>query len=144
MFGETLFYTKGRISMSFKNNIAVQRALSFMLLNELLKKNRDTEAFKLGLIDSDGNIKKHPSNEEEELALSSFVLITLELKKILKGKLSSMYKFLYVNQYQERDILDRIYLRDDISNRIAIRRIEHDINKMFLEGIEKAPEEIKE
>ncbi len=129
--------------MSVKNKISVHRALSFMLLNELMKKNNQTDAFKMGLIDSKGDVVRMPTTEEEQLALTSFVLITVELKKLLGSKLSSLYRFMYVNNYDSRDILDKLMLRTNIENRISIRRIEHDISKMFMEGVENSDSEIK-
>lgn len=57
-----------------------------ILLNELKKNFVDYSAFKLKLIDENGNKLKNPVTEEEQIAFTPFIKTMIKLKKYLGSK----------------------------------------------------------
>lgn len=114
------------------NNMFRESVQSFLdnsvLINELKKDFKEFLAYKLGIIDENGNKTKNPITEQEKVAFGPFVKTVIKLKKYLGAKTDLMeagallehnsvpvqediVKYKKVLEYQDKvsDIVNELY-----------------------------------
>lgn len=68
----------------------IDNVLVYIFLKSLLTVPSSTKAYKLGLIDNDGNLKRAPKTDEENDAISNLDLLMAKLRKWLSPHLQKM------------------------------------------------------
>jgi|WetSurSiteA1Bulk_404760.scaffolds.fasta_scaffold121369_1 hypothetical protein len=107
----------------------VESAVAYIVLRKLMKNVRDTDAFKLGLIDQNYKIIRQPENEIEQGALNPLNMLIFTLKRALGPNISKLFQFLYLNNYDEDKYMDSLLVRGMIKNRSDIVKVMNDLYK---------------
>lgn len=121
-----------------KDREIIDKMLAFSLIHNLLKPFTQMDAYRLGLIDSRGEILKEAKTDQERLALSIYNVTIIELKKLLGSRLNFLNKMLFVSRYNEKDIMDKLLLSTtSIEQKSSIVRLDRVVEEVFMSGIEK-------
>ena len=110
-------------------------AILYVVLRRIIMKAEDTKAYKLGLINKKYKILKDPITEEETLALSPLNIFIFRLKKSLGTRLISIFRFMYLKNFNESDILDKLVIKGTINTRTEIKAIKRDINNLTYKSL---------
>ena len=103
--------------------------ISTILMRRLMTKHQDTQAFKYGLIDKDGNILREPETDAEAESFTSIDKLTLKLKNILGPKIGTLNTFMYASSLLDDDALANFILKKGLAKNANTKRIAKDINK---------------
>ncbi len=106
----------------------VDKVILYSLLKKLVTPYKKTEAYKLGLIDERGEILKVPETDEEKDAYTSLDQFISKLKDLLGGRITKLYKFMYLANYDD-SLMKKLVLKGDVSHRQEIVRIEKELSK---------------
>lgn len=112
-----------------ENKRRIDDALSFLTIKKLVTPVNKTDAYKMGLVDTQGKIIRKPENEKEENALTLFDKFIFKLKRLLSGKISQLNNFLYV-QTLDNSFYNNLVVKGAIEQRASIRRIKSDFDKL--------------
>ena len=104
--------------------------ISTILMRRLMTKHQDTQAFKYGLIDKDGNILREPETDAEAESFTSIDKLTLKLKNILGPKIGTLNTFMYASSLLDDDALANFILKKGLAKNANTKRIAKDINKI--------------
>lgn len=101
--------------------------VAFVLLRRLLTSIVDSDAYKAGLINSSGKVKKLPSNEIEREYLTVLDQVVFKLKRLLGTKLTVLNKLLYLVQKADNSLnrLNGPRYNDD-----ELERLKKDLNSL--------------
>ena len=110
-------------------------AILYVVLRRLIMKADETKAFKLGLINKKYKIIKDPTNEEERLALSPLNIFIFRIKKSLGTRLISIFRFMYLKNFNESEVLDKLVIKGTINSRTEIKAIKRDINNQAYKSL---------
>jgi hypothetical protein len=110
-------------------------AILYVVLRRLIMKADETKAFKLGLINKKYKIIKDPTNEEERLALSPLNIFIFRIKKSLGTRLISIFRFMYLKNFNESEVLDKLVIKGTINSRTEIKAIKRDINNQTYKSL---------
>ena len=108
-----------RLSKDFDE---VEQSVLYVVLARLMKRVEDTDAYKLGLIDRKYKILREPETEEERRALSPLNLFIFQLKRSLGTRLIAMFRYLYLNNYDEDEVLNRLAIKGTIKSRVEVKK----------------------
>lgn len=103
--------------------------VAFAFLKRLLESVVNSDAYKMKLVDSSGNIIKTPETEKEKSALTVLDQIVFKLRRMLGTKISDFNKLLYLLQVSD-NYINNLSLKDSKSDRSEISRLRKDIAKM--------------
>lgn len=104
--------------------------ISTAVMRRLMTKHQDTQAFKYGLIDKDGNILREPETDAEAESFTSIDKLTLKLKNILGPKIGTLNTFMYASSLLDDDALANFILKKGLAKNANTKRIAKDINKI--------------
>jgi len=105
----------------------VEMAVLYVVLSRLMKSAEDFEAYNMGLIDKNFKILRDPETDEEEDALSPLNLFIFTLKNAFGSRLMTLFRFLYLNNYKDDYVIDKLMTKGMISNRSEVQRIAKDL-----------------
>jgi hypothetical protein len=114
-------------SINSSNN--VDSLATFVFLKRLLTPITQMDCYKLGLVDTAGNIIKTPETEEELNALNVLARTTLFFKKQLGTKINTLHNFLYLLQ-TKNDYVNKLNTKDNVLRRAEIMRISSELDKL--------------
>jgi hypothetical protein len=106
------------------------RVISYDILKRILEDPKDTEAYKMGLVDEKGEIIREPVTPEEEEALTTLDVLLLKIKELLGGRISTLRKYMYVKNFDDSVIEDIVLRTESKAQREYLKRIEGDIRQM--------------
>jgi len=107
----------------------VEMAVLYIVLSRLMKPATDFAAYDLGLIDNNFNILRDPETDEEEDALSPLNLFIFSLKNTFGSRLLTLFRFLYLNNYKDDYVMDKLMTKGMISSRSEVQRIAKDLKR---------------
>lgn len=70
--------------------------VAFVFLRRLLTLVKDTQAYKLGLVDSSGKVRRFPKTGEEVDSLTVLDQVAFKMRRLLGTKMSQLNKLLYL------------------------------------------------
>lgn len=111
-------------------NEKVDSVLSYILMKKLITPIKRTPAFKLGLVDREGDVLKKPETEEEVNAITTLDKLVYKLKKLLGSKLAQLNRFMYLLGSAE-DVSSDIHVMGGVEKRGVVKRIQADLETMF-------------
>ena len=117
-------------TLNLKNKEKVDSVLSYVFLKKLIKPIQKTEAFKLGLVDTQGKTIKEPETAEEKLSLSTFDKVMFKIKRLLGGRLATLNSFIYLNSLDD-DFYDQMIITGSLSKKAAVLRMNKDIESIM-------------
>ena len=107
----------------------VELAVLYIILKRLMQKPEDFDAYDLGLIDKNFKILREPENDEEEEALSPLNVFIFTLRNAFGPRILTLFKFLYLNNYSEDYVLDKLMTKGIISSRSDVARMAKDLKR---------------
>ncbi len=107
----------------------VEMAVLYVVLSRLMMPAEKFDAFKFGLIDKTFKIIKDPQTPEEEEAMSPLNVFIFTLKNAFGARIMTLFKFLYLNNYGDDYVLDKLMTKGIISSRAEVKRIASDLKK---------------
>lgn len=81
---------------NFFNGMAAESFIQSYLMNTLSEKFIDSQAFKMGIINENGDIVKKPETLEETMAFTAIDSYLLKLKKLLGNKVDLLNSEIYL------------------------------------------------
>ena len=90
---------------------------------------KETEAFKLGLINNKYKIIKTPVTQEDFEALSPLNVFVFKLKRALGTRVLVLFKYLYLKNFKEDAILKKLAIKGSVAVRAEIKRIASDAER---------------
>lgn len=114
---------------AFANTEHLDMVLTYVLVQKLLTRIDNTEAYKLGLVDNKGLVIKAPENEEEKESLGMLDKFVFKLKRMLGPKMNQLSNFLYVNSL-DNDVTKFLTVKGGVQNRASIKRVKGDVEKL--------------
>lgn len=128
---KTLKATNKKISMSTHLR-SVDNILVYIFLKNLMTAPTSTQAYKLGLIDKDGNLLREPKTKVEEDSISNLDLFIGKLRTWLRPHLTKLSKLSWVrsmdSSYRIQNALGNI---DTLSKRAAVMRVNQELDKVL-------------
>lgn len=110
-----------------KNN--VDSLVVFVFLKRLVEPIVQTDAYKLGLVDSSAKIIKTPETKEELQALTILDRLVFKLKRLLGTKLPMFNKFLYLLT-MKNDYLNNLTFNNTVQGKAELIRIKDELNRL--------------
>lgn len=114
---------------SFANTEHLDMVLTYVLVQKLLTRINNTEAYKLGLIDNNGLVIRTPDTKEEEESLGMLDKFVFKLKRMLGPKMNQLSNFLYVNSL-DNDITKFLTVKGGVHNRASVKKVKSDVEKL--------------
>lgn len=117
--------------------------MAFLLLRKLVTSVTDSDAYKMGLVNSSGKVIKVPENEIEREKLTILDQVVFKLKRLLGTKVSILNKFLYLATMADNH-MNR--LNGPGFSKSEVERIRKDLNSLgesvlgFIEEVVKESE----
>lgn len=78
------------------NNKNIENLVSFYLLKKLVEPVRETDAYKLKLVDGSGNVLREPKTKQEIESLNTLQRLVFKLRNLLGTKISTLNKFSFL------------------------------------------------
>lgn len=120
-----------KISMT-SHSRAIDNVLVYIFLKSLLTVPTSTDAFKLGLIDAEGNLKRVPKTEKENAAISNLDLFMAKMRKWLKPHLTKMSVMSWVRSVGGNDrIQNALSNAETVSKRAFVIRVNQELDKIL-------------
>lgn len=114
---------------SLENIKNIDTILTYILVKKLVTPIVRTDAYKMGLVDVTGKLKKEPSNHLEEKAFTPLDKLVFKLKRLMGSKLLVLNQFLYL-QNMNNSMYDKVIVRGNVQQRAEIIRIVKDLEKI--------------
>lgn len=112
---------------NLKNN--VDSLVVFVFLKRLLEPIVQTDAYKLGLVDSNGKVLKVPESKEEIEALTILDRLVFKLRRMLGTKIPILNKFLFVLT-SKNDYLNNLSFNNTVQGKAELIRIKDELNRL--------------
>jgi len=120
-----------KISMSTHLR-TVDNVLVYIFLKNLLTAPSTTRAYKLGLIDKDGNLIREPKTKEENDSISNLDLFTSKLRSWLRPYMSRLAKMSWVRSVDSNyRIQNALGNSDTLSKRATVLRVNDELEKLL-------------
>jgi hypothetical protein len=102
-----------------------EMAIVYVVMSRLMKQAKDTDAYALGLIDSKYKLLREPDpdNIEEMRALSPLNIFIFKLKRALGTRIISIFKHIYLNNFDDDAIIDKLAIKGNIKSRGEIIKL---------------------
>jgi hypothetical protein len=110
-------------------------AIAYVVLSRLMKEAKDTDAFKLGLINEKYKLLRHPETDAELEALSPLWILIFKLKRALGTRLISIFKYMYLKNFDSDDIINKLAVMGTIKTRNEITLISRDMKNKDLRSL---------
>ena len=94
----------------------------YVMLARLMKPVEDTMAFQLGLINRKYKVLKEPVTIEEKRALSPLNLFVFQIKRSLGTRLVAMFRYMYLNNFDDTEVLNRLAIKGTIKSRTEVKK----------------------
>jgi hypothetical protein len=104
----------------------VDAIMSFILIKKLVTPIAQSQAYKMGLVNSAGKVIKEPKTDTENAALTLMDRIVFKLKRLLGNRLLNLNNFLYLSTINN-DFYNKLVVRGTIKQRAEITRIAKDV-----------------
>ena len=128
---KTLKATNKKISMSTHLR-SVDNILVYIFLKNLMTAPSTTQAYKLGLIDKDGNLLREPKTKAEEDSISNLDLFIGKLRTWLRPHLTKLSKLSWIrsmdSSYRIQNALGNV---DTLSKRAVVMRVNQELDKVL-------------
>jgi hypothetical protein len=105
------------------------KIISYDILKRLLEEPKETEAYKLGLVDENGELLREPETDEEKEAFTTLDMLLMKIKELIGAKMVNLRQYMYVNNYDNTIIEDIVLRNESKADRAYLDRIEKDIRK---------------
>lgn len=112
---------------SLRNN--VDSLVVYVFLKRLLEPITQTDAYKAGLVDSNGKVIKVPESKEEIDSLTILDRLVMKIKRLLGTKLSMLNKFLFVLTTKD-NYLNNLNFNNSIQGKAELIRIKDELNRL--------------
>ena len=110
-------------------------AIVYVVLSRLMKEAKDTDAYKLGLIDKKYKLIKHPETDEEMWALSPLWIFIFKMKRALGTRIISIFKYMYLKNFDSDDVINKLAVMGTIKTRNEISLISRDMKNKDLRSL---------
>ena len=110
-------------------------AIVYVVLARLMKEAKDTKAFKLGLIDKKYKILKDPVTDEEKMAMSPLNIFVFKLKRALGTRIISLFRFMYLKNFDEDEVINRLSTVGAIKTRNEIKMMKRDMENITYKSL---------
>lgn len=114
--------------MSQKKLANIDSAVVLLVIKKLVTPIIRMDAYKFGLINSNGMIVRVPVNEKEIASLTLLDKFILKLKRLLGTKLVQLNDFLYVQT--SPSVYNQLQPSGNLEQRAEIKRISKDITRL--------------
>ena len=112
----------------------VEMAVLYVVLSRLMMPAEKFEAYDLGLIDKTFKVIKEPITNEEIDAMSPLNVFIFTLKNAFGSRIMTLFRFLYLNNYRDDYVLDKLMTKGIISSRAEVKRIAKDLKMKTKRG----------
>jgi hypothetical protein len=116
------------MTSSQKKLETIDAAVVLLIIKKLITPITQTNAYKLGLINSSGMIVRVPENDKEKSALTLLDRFCLKLKRLLGTRLVSLNDFLYVQTTPS--VYNQLQPSGNLQQRAEIIRISKDVTRL--------------
>lgn len=127
----SLKHLNKKVSMS-SHVRSIDNVLVYIFLKSLLTIPTTTEAYKLGLIDKDGNLKREPITDAENAAISNLDLLIAKIRMWLKPHLQKLSSMTWLKSVGGNDrIQNALSNADTITKRAYVIRCNDELDKIL-------------
>ena len=127
----SLKHLNKKISMS-SHVSSIDNVLVYIFLKSLLTIPANTQAFKLGLIDGDGNLKREPVTPAEKDAISNLDLFMAKIRTWLKPHLQKMSSMTWTRSVGGKErIQNALSNADTLAKRAFVIRCNDELYKIL-------------
>ena len=116
------------MTSSQKKLETIDTAVVVLIVKKLVKPIVQMDAYKLGLINSNGMIIRVPENDKEKASLTLLDRFCLKLKRLLGTRLVSLNDFLYVQTAP--NVYNQLQPSGNLQQRAEIIRISKDVTRL--------------
>ena len=106
----------------------IDSVLAYVFLKSILTNPATTDAFRLGLIDAQGHIKKEPETHEEKISLTVLDKIGFKIRRLLGAKISELSSFAYIKSSKSR--FQNQLSTNSVEKKALIKRVMNDIKNL--------------
>ena len=107
----------------------VDSLICYLFLKKLMIPIYNMPAYKMGLIDSSGRVKKAAESAEELEAWTLLDQLVVKLKGLLGTRLSTLYQFLYL-QSLNSNLYNNVVIAGSVGQRAEIKRVATSLKRM--------------
>lgn len=120
-----------KLSMS-SHSRTIDNVLVYIFLKSILTVPSQTDAYKMGLIDREGNLKRTPVTDKENAAISNLDLFMAKIRKWIKPNLSKMSSMSWVRSVGGSDRIQNALANSDmVSKRAYVIRVNKELDKIL-------------
>lgn len=120
-----------KLSMN-SHSRSIDNVLVYIFLKSILTVPTQTTAYKMGLIDSSGNLKRSPVTDKENAAISNLDLFMAKIRKWIKPNLSKMSSMSWVKSVGGNDRIQNALSNSDmVSKRAYVIRANKELDKIL-------------
>lgn len=101
----------------------------YSIMKRLITPYKSFHAYKLGLIDGEGNILKEPETLEERTALTLVDKLAIKLKQLLGSRLIDLNTFVYLNTIADYDELAFFIMNRGLASNGYFKKTAETLNK---------------
>lgn len=113
-----------------KNKNEVDAIVAYLFIKAIMQPITSMDAFKLGLIDNLGRLKRQPQNQVEEDSLTLLDMIAIKVKRLLGTRVQELYNFLYL-QTLSNNMYNNIIVMPNFSQKAEIKRVMKDLKRII-------------
>jgi hypothetical protein len=101
----------------------------YSIMKRIIQPYTEFEAYKLGLIDEQGNITKEPVSLKERLAFTLVDKLAIKLKQLLGSRMMDLNTFVYLNTISDYDELAYFILNRGLAGNGYFKKTAQTLNK---------------
>ena len=101
-----------------------EMAIIYVVMSRLMLPAKDHDAFKMGLINEKYKVLRDPETEDEIDALSPLNIFIFKLKRALGTRVISIFRHIYLNNFDENAVIDKLAIKGNIEARGEIQRLQ--------------------
>jgi hypothetical protein len=116
------------MTASQKKLETIDAAVVLLIIKKLITPITRTDAYKLGLINSNGMVIRVPENDKEKSALTLLDRFSLKLKRLLGTRLVQLNDFLYVQT--SPNVYNQLQPSGNLEQRAEIIRLSKDVTRL--------------
>lgn len=120
-----------KVSMS-SHVRSIDNVLVYVFLKSILTVPTSTDAFRLGLIDKDGNLQREPMTDEENAAISNLDLLMAKIRTWLRPHLQKLSSMTWTKSVGGKDrIQNALSNADMVAKRAYVIRCNNELDKVL-------------
>lgn len=116
------------MTASQKKLETIDAAVVLLIIKKLITPIVRTDAYKLGLVNSNGMVIRVPENDKEKMSLTLLDRFSFKLKRLLGTKLAQLNDFLYVQT--SPNVYNQLQPSGNLQQRAEIIRLSKDITRL--------------